>query len=134
MGIARLPCKRDYWSTKKWMPYHPLVHELGMTRNRFLFIWRHFHVSPPSEDPNSIHVEDDEIDDVVDDSPIEPTIERIVADQEEMQQQSGEGNERLEDEPIASKEDVQVWFNKIEPLVDHFRNVSFFILFYPSMK
>ena len=129
MGIARLPCKRDYWSTKKWMPYHLLVHELGMTRHRFLFIWRHFHVSPPSEDPNSIHVEDDEIDDVVDDSPIEPTIERIVADQEEMQQQSGEGNERLEGERIASKEDVQVWFNKIEPLINHFRNVSFLIVF-----
>ena len=131
MGISRLPCKIDYWSAKKWMPYHPLVHELGMTRSRFLFIWRHFHVSAPSVNPNSIHTEAEEIDDsTVDDSPVEPSVERIVAHQErDLQQQNGEESEQSEDGRIANEEDIQVWFNKIKPLVDHFRNVTFSIVF-----
>ena len=120
MGISKLPSKRDYWTTKQWMPYHPLVHELGMTRDRFLFIWRHFHVSDPSENMNSIHTEADEIDDVTaDDAPVVTAVERIVADQEE------NGEERDETEEIASEEDVRVWFDKIKPLVDHFRDVTF---------
>ena len=129
MGISRLPSKKDYWTTKEWMPYHPLVHELGMTRDRFLFIWRHFHVSQPSVDPITIHTEDDEIDDsTVNDAPVEQSTERIVADQEEEMQQQGR-NELDDGEHIASEEEVQVWFNKIQPLVDHFRAVTFSIVF-----
>ena len=26
-------------------PHHPIVHEHGMSRRRFEFIWRHFHPS-----------------------------------------------------------------------------------------
>ena len=49
MGIVRLPdTKDDYWSSEKWMPEHPLCVEHGMTRNRFRFIWRHFHVNHDS--------------------------------------------------------------------------------------
>ena len=128
MEISRLPSKRDYWTTKEWMPYHPLVHELGMTRDRFLFIWRHFHVSQPSLDPITIHTEDDEIDDsTVNDGPVEQSTERIVADQEEEMQQQGR-NELDDGEHIASEEEVQVWFNKIQPLVDNFRAVTFSIV------
>ncbi len=84
MGILQLPRKRDNWSTKQWMPHHSLVHEFGMTCDRFLYIWHHFHARQPSKDPNYIHTEADEIDDDesnIDDGPMEPSIEQIVADQ-----------------------------------------------------
>ena len=40
-GIVRLPSKRDYWSTDQYMPQHKVCITLGMTRDRFEFMWRH---------------------------------------------------------------------------------------------
>ena len=36
-GIVSLPAKEDYWSSERYMPHHPIVNELGMTRDRFNF-------------------------------------------------------------------------------------------------
>eukprot|EP00957_Ditylum_brightwellii_P208411 15357292-Ditylum_brightwellii.AAC.1 len=44
MGICKLPCKTDYLSTHPLMPTYKITSMLGMTRSRFVFIWRHFHV------------------------------------------------------------------------------------------
>eukprot|EP00957_Ditylum_brightwellii_P080767 6142962-Ditylum_brightwellii.AAC.1 len=44
MGICKLPCKTDYWSNHPLIPTHPIASMLGMTRDRFGFVWRHFHV------------------------------------------------------------------------------------------
>jgi len=32
-----------------WMPDHPLCKTLGITRDRFEFLWRHFHVHDPGD-------------------------------------------------------------------------------------
>ena len=49
-GICRMPSKRDYWSNDQYMPQHAICKELGMTRDRFDFLWRHFKVSPTTAD------------------------------------------------------------------------------------
>eukprot|EP00957_Ditylum_brightwellii_P153217 11661472-Ditylum_brightwellii.AAC.2 len=49
MGICKLPSKRDYWSTHKYMPSHSITTKFGMTWDHFNFIWQHFHVQSDSE-------------------------------------------------------------------------------------
>ena len=39
MGIVKLPSKTDYWSTDPLMPIHSIATELGMTRDRFEFLF-----------------------------------------------------------------------------------------------
>ena len=63
-GIVVFPSKRDYWSTNEWMHHHPIVHEYGMTRARFEFLWCHFHPSYDEEiieDPETTLDEEDEV-------------------------------------------------------------------------
>eukprot|EP00957_Ditylum_brightwellii_P044991 3412638-Ditylum_brightwellii.AAC.1 len=43
-GIVKLQAKRDYWSQKQYMSKHDVCIELDMTRDRFAFLWHHFHV------------------------------------------------------------------------------------------
>ena len=45
MGVVCLPTKRDYWRNDDVWPYHPLMHDLDMTWDRFSFMWRHFHLT-----------------------------------------------------------------------------------------
>jgi len=45
MGIVKLPSKSDYFCDSGYWPYHPVMRELGMTRDRFTFLWRHLHLS-----------------------------------------------------------------------------------------
>eukprot|EP00957_Ditylum_brightwellii_P180709 13766996-Ditylum_brightwellii.AAC.1 len=49
MGICKLPCKADYWSTYPLISNHKITTMLGMTREWFNFIWRHFHVQSENE-------------------------------------------------------------------------------------
>ena len=41
-GIVELPCKYDYWMTGRYCPSHPIVHELGLSCDRFKFLWKIF--------------------------------------------------------------------------------------------
>ena len=120
-GIVRLPSKRDYWSSDEYMPQHKVCDALGMNRDRFEFIWRHFKVSKPvTED----HENDDQIDlDNNDDEEdlIELQIERVVRDQEEDAEEKKVSEEEVVDENEKKK---VVWFDKIEPLVENVRKVS----------
>eukprot|EP00957_Ditylum_brightwellii_P178891 13626367-Ditylum_brightwellii.AAC.1 len=59
MGVVRLPLTADYWSSHPCMPKHFVMIELGMSRNRFYFMWRHFHIY----DNEEINVEEEEGDD-----------------------------------------------------------------------
>ena len=45
MGVVRLPCKTDFWKDDNTWPYHPIIHEMGMSRDRFTFLWINFHIS-----------------------------------------------------------------------------------------
>eukprot|EP00957_Ditylum_brightwellii_P052378 3972460-Ditylum_brightwellii.AAC.1 len=45
MGIVKLPSKSDYFCDSGTWPYHPIMRELGMTRNSFTFLWWHLHLS-----------------------------------------------------------------------------------------
>ena len=39
------------------MPSHPIVHHFGMTKERFKFIWCHFHTSYTKDFKNNIETE-----------------------------------------------------------------------------
>eukprot|EP00957_Ditylum_brightwellii_P084940 6459073-Ditylum_brightwellii.AAC.1 len=45
MGIVKLPSKSDYFCDSGYWPYHPVMRELGVTRDYFTFFWRHLHLS-----------------------------------------------------------------------------------------
>ena len=82
MGIVKLPCKDDYWSTHIMMPTHDLCNQFGMTRNRFRFIWRYFHCNHPIEseyEPESSN----ENDDVNDGEFVEQSMDRVRFEQED---------------------------------------------------
>eukprot|EP00957_Ditylum_brightwellii_P095668 7289018-Ditylum_brightwellii.AAC.1 len=49
MGICKLTSKRDYLSTHQYMPSHAIATKFGMMRDRFNFIWQHFHVQSDTE-------------------------------------------------------------------------------------
>ena len=118
-GICRLPTKPDYWSTDPYMPKHPLAHELGMTRDRFAFLWRHFHVYIPDntyDDDDNVDGGDDEEDEEL----VEQGLERVQREQEE---------ELVDDESQEDNEETtKVWFEKIQHLVDHVREVSYSLI------
>eukprot|EP00957_Ditylum_brightwellii_P106593 8132038-Ditylum_brightwellii.AAC.1 len=59
MGAANLPSMGDYWSSHSCMPQHSVMTELGMSHNRFYFMWQHFHIY----DKEEINVEEEEGDD-----------------------------------------------------------------------
>ena len=128
-GLVKLPAKNDYWDSKPWMPHHSLVHELGMTRDRFKFMWRHFHVSAPSL-PSDLHTESDETDDDGSDL-LETAVDRVELDQQQMlgeMNNNDDMNNNDADDETATAEEIKTWFDKIKPLVDHFRSVSFIMV------
>ena len=45
MGFVCLTCKIEYWKYGNNCPYHPIMHEMGMSQDRFGFLWRHSHIS-----------------------------------------------------------------------------------------
>ena len=51
-GIVRLPSKEYYWSGKKCMPWHYIVNELGMTKEKIILLWRNFYVQDVNEFDN----------------------------------------------------------------------------------
>ena len=53
-----MPSKEDYWSACDIRPEHKIIR--GLSRSRFRYIWRNFHVSFTAE-------EEPELDDIDDD-------------------------------------------------------------------
>ena len=147
-GIVKLPSKTDYWSADPYMPQHTIARDLDMSRARFEFIWRHFHLNCKEDLPSATDDGDDgtntttnassnagtnddfeDYGDVAesDDSLIEQTVERVQNDQEtaaEDSTTSGDGNDDQ-----SANSDVSMWFHKLQPLVDHVRQVSFDLVF-----
>ena len=128
-GIVKMPAKSDYWSTHPVLPKHPIVNELGMTRDRFQFMFRHFHTNVPHA--NDIHNEEDE----VEESEEELAEGNVTRDEREQDVDTHLANtEDIEEEQEVNMGDKQgenrkeVWFEKIRPLIDHFRDCSFDIV------
>ena len=138
-GIAIMPSKSDYWTTKEWMPDHPIVQEFGMTRRRFEFIWRHFHPSfdeldknelknDTSEEEKTSSNKQDEDNDEDDNSSEEGSVidERIEADQV----LPGTNSILEEDQNDTSIHSTQqssekkVWYDKLTWVINHIRDVS----------
>ena len=111
MGVIRLPEKDDYWSTEPLMPVHELCHQHGMTRNRFRFLWRHIHLSV---------VQNTEEDDEDEDERQEMRIDQVQRNDNESEDYA-EADEVTGMPAVASK---VVWFEKLRPFVNHFRDVS----------
>ena len=127
-----MPDKDDYWSNERWLPLHEVCTVNGMTRNRFRFIWRNFHLnheedSGIGDNDNSDSNEDDEEDDLL----VEIGMERVEVDQEnELEEANGGAADDEDDEDgdtLTKKKDV--WFDKIAYFVDHFRDVSESLIF-----
>ena len=102
------------------MPQHKICNALGMTRDRFEFIWRHFKISSPSVNDETNEISGDSGDEDDDGLLIEGMLECVVHDQEE----ETEEEITIEDEEDVSVTNKNVWFNKITPLANHVREVS----------
>ena len=128
-GLVKLPSKRDYWNrSSNYMPIHPIAKELGMNRDRFLFLWRHIHIGEISTED----IEPDEKDDDDDDEKLDQTVERVQQDQEEEVLEKNDGDmPNLVNASKAKKaeESTKVWFHKLQFLVNHVREVSFDLTF-----
>ena len=118
-GMVKMPSRRDYWSTHYLLPRHRIATELGMTRNRFDFLWRHFHCNTPQQQDSDDDDYDSEDDD---DDHNEDGEDFLVVDR-----LRNRGREEVENEKEDGEEDEEekkVWFDKIKPLLDHFRDTS----------
>ena len=116
------------------MPDHRIFHELGMGRDKFMFMWRHFHVSEPEE--SDIHTESDEIENNDgEEDLLETRIERIVQDQEMLQEEneeedgSSQKDSNEDNNEKKKKDDKEHWFKKIKPFINHFRDESYDLIF-----
>ena len=125
MGICRLPCKTDYWSSDPYMSRHKIANDLGMTRERFSFMWRHFHCYLPKDtydddDDDDLNGSDD---DDGDDELVEQVGERVMADQDNLEDsEESDGDSENEKEDEANKKPG--WFDKLKVLIDHVCDVS----------
>ena len=128
-GICRLPSKEDYWANDEYMPKHQLAHELSMTKGRFQFLWRHFHIYVPNEnfdDDDAVDGDGDEDDDVL----VEQQFERVQREQmeaetEEETNDDDDTNTGISSEDTQQNQEQTIWFSKLKPLIDHVRDVSF---------
>ena len=107
MGVVKLPCKDDYWSSEDVMPHHDLCNMWGMNRNRFQFLWRHFHIFSSNQEDDEDEIGGGDDDDEV---------------QVEMEARRNRDND--DDVTEATEERKEVWFNKLCPLVDSFQKTS----------
>ena len=129
-GIVRLPSKEDYWSNEPLMSTHDLCIQLGMSRNRFRFLWRFFHCNFPIEtDFDEVEQSDvggganEEEETVM----VQQVIERVQREQEE-----DDNEDEIFDDGGAidqNRTKQSVWFNKLEPFINHFRQVSESLIF-----
>ena len=112
------------------MPSHRICHELGMRRDRFLFLWRYFHCQvkdgSASEESSVTSEDSNDLDDDDDDDLMEITMERIQRNQEEELESKSEEEE--EDE-VSKESKKVVWFEKLKFLITHVREISYLLVF-----
>ena len=123
-GLVVLPSKSDYWSTNEWMPHHPIVHENGMTRARFEFLWRHFHPSYDEaiEDPEATLDEEDE--NAEEDERIDIGLERVQRDQQADETKDDDNEEDENDNNEDTQQSKKGWYDKLAFVINHVRKVS----------
>ena len=116
MGMVRLPSKRDYWKRPGdiW-PFHPVAAHLS--RDRFLHIWANIHL---------VHRQDEDEEE-----------EELDSDDDAEQEDGGGLDEQEEDEASANdrlmaQDDVNVWYEKAKPLLDHVNQQSKKHCLYPG--
>ena len=156
MGICKLPSKTDYWSTHKFMPKHEITTMFGMTRDRFKFIWRHFHVQAETEhyqEDDGTEDEDDDMEELFvdqvfervqkeeeyllqDDSSVDSSDsnhdeygERSSEDSDKEEEEDEEGKKRQHEEKKEHPRKQHVWYYKIEAFVNHVRDINFDVIF-----
>ena len=99
------------------MPVHLLCKTLGMTRDRFEFLVRHFHV----HDRGDVIIADDgeDLDDDEDAELVTIGLDRVGREQESVtiEETEQEGSE-------AEMKKREVWFEKLCSVIDHVRSVS----------
>ena len=126
-GIVQLPSKRDYWSKNHhWMPSHPICCVNGMTRDRYEYLWRHFHCNCATDDDFTSSTDDVE-EENNDEELIELQVERVQRDQEA--QIGDDEDPNLDEDETPETEESGVWYEKIKPLVDHMREKSQDLIF-----
>eukprot|EP00957_Ditylum_brightwellii_P137241 10463682-Ditylum_brightwellii.AAC.1 len=131
LGIVKLPSIKDYWDTQQYMPGHQIAKELGMTHDRFIFLWQNFHIynvkdlDVQAEKEAGTSDEDDKEVNLYDDS-----IEQIQHDQED----SNEKNKSEDDEETETKSEEDdetsqtVWYYKLKHLIDNVRDASVLLI------
>ena len=104
------------------MPYHPICLENVMTYSRLKFLWRHFHRN---------HATD--IDFLQEDEETEGDEEELVIafteQVEREQEQVGSQNEQHSVHKNTTDDKVNVWYEKIEPVLNHVRERSMKLIF-----
>ena len=113
-GIVKLPSKQDYFSTDPIMPSHPPVQELGMTRDRFKFLWRHFHCNTVTDEELDAEIPLTDNDNGNGDELMEGVPEQILQDQEQIvwdqelgNRKEGESDDEEENEEENEEEDEE---------------------------
>ena len=122
-GIVRLPSKRDYWSTDDYMPSHKIAKDLDMSRDRFTFMWRFFHVGDLGDDDN----EASQANDVDNEELIETGLDRVQVEKE-LTEETSNTEDEVEDEEQSNEEEAtnkDVWYNKLTFIINHVREVSY---------
>jgi len=106
------------------MPIHYVTE--GMSRTRFEFLWRHFHLDRQEVTMGELQEDCDK-----DEELVEISLERNIEVSERVQQEQEEGNtyDKISDESDADKsgsgeEERDVWFIKLKPFLDHIRSAS----------
>ena len=122
MGLVKLPAKTDYWSIDPIMPFHPVCNDLGMIRDRFEFLFCHFHCNSVTDEDLEIE-EEGERDENSEEEIIAMDLERV------QHEQDNDTREDKDDEDYNKQK--KVWYTKVQPLVNHFRNKKQTVGTYP---
>ena len=131
MGMVRLPCMYDYWTTGDFTSHHPIVHQYSLTRNRFAFIWRHIHIGDVVDDEskpiytenNSISNENIELKSNVN-VDYKLNTSSLICD-DEVDEICVDDKTEVDDNNNDINDEVKLlWYHKIQFLVEHVRLIS----------
>ena len=130
MGIVRMPAMIDYWSKEcyQWMPSHPICYVNGMTRQRFEFLWRHFHSNHATDVDFTVDAEEVENESDDDDIIVDQSVERVQREQDIMQSDFDIGDED-EEQQEEKQIEKQLWYHKVKPVVEHMRQKSLDLIY-----
>ncbi len=127
-GVVRLPNRVDYFRSRdnaQW-PWHHLV---TLTRAKFLFMWRYFHMTEEAIEEEVVEEEDeDDSDDEEDERGIQTIDDDIsttsVDSEDEVPLTSLFQEEEEEEQPPPPPTEDKVWYHKVEEFVNWINKVS----------